>query len=365
MINPDTIFTLNARDIFLLEIAYKQSNTKDVYREINNVFGMFIESLEKKGIDYYNLKNCLIPKKERNEIALVFDASKIKSNYDFLTISKILPLLGGESCHSILTGDFIGEYNNRYKLRDLFQEFLIQINLTYYQYHNQYFLVYINNLSDNMVTNIIESLKHIDYCIGYFDLTFSSKLKTYLSLIITPDLIKCKSIIIKKDPHGTDIFEELDVDLACDYKELGYDCKFIHSIYYDIFLSYKIEREVIKEFEHDAKYSINALTEKVVKLHECEVYIDKDKFNYLLSNKTGTLKKAGIINLTIEGLKGIIKSKIYSSYIYNLTFLENCETLKFNILIEAPRVDTKNPIKLIVALEYIPREKILRLITMF
>lgn len=45
------IFTLNARDNIVLDLTYKDSSQKEIYEEINNVFDMFIDSLETINID--------------------------------------------------------------------------------------------------------------------------------------------------------------------------------------------------------------------------------------------------------------------------------------------------------------------------
>lgn len=53
------------------------------------------------------------------------------------------------------------------------------------------------------------------------------------------------------------------------------------------------------------------------------------------------------------------------NYLYNLTYLASFNTIKFNILLELPRVDRKLPMKIIAAFEYLETYKELRLITMF
>ncbi len=51
--------------------------------------------------------------------------------------------------------------------------------------------------------------------------------------------------------------------------------------------------------------------------------------------------------------------------IYNLSFLENFNTMKFNIIIEVPRFGPHKLMKLLLALEYKPEQRTLRLITMY
>jgi hypothetical protein len=362
-----TIFTLNARDNVLLDLCYKDSSPKEIYEEINNVFEMFINSLESSKIEYKTLKNSLIPSNEKNEIVLIFDVLKSGfSTYDYNILTKVLPLLEKQSSHSFLVGDYTGDHSRKYMLHSLFYEHINQINPTIYQYHNQYFFVYVNNLSKTMVQNLIEGLKKYDYFTGYFDVTYSSKIKTYLSRILVARFIKHKSVLILPEPFDTDIIDEIVVHgLICDYEELGFSCKYVHSTLYQIFLWYKIERKIIKNLETDVNFSLNTLSSSFIDLADCDIEIEPSKLNYLFKEKTDNIERAGLLNLSVEEFTDLIKEKIESNYIYNLSFLEKHNTLKFNILIEAPRIDAKKLMKLLIALEYKPKDRKLRLITMF
>ena len=251
-------------------------------------------------------------------------------------------------------------------LHSLFFENINQNNPTTYQYHSQYFLVYINNLSQSMVQNLIDGLKKHKYFTGYFDLTYSSKIKTYLSTILVPKFIKHKTTLISPDPYDTLIIDEIDADeLACDYEELGFNCKFVHAAYYSIFLSYKIERKILKNLENDTIFSLNTLTSSFIDLSECDIEIEPSKLDYLHEKKTDNIERAGFLDLTASELTERIKEKLEQNYIYNLSFLEKYDTLKFNIIIEVPRVDSQKLMKLLIALEYKPEERKLRLITMY
>jgi len=336
-----------------------------IHEEINNVFDLFIDSLKLKGVDYKKLKNCLIPSRERKEIALVFDIEKSGfSMYGYNILTKILSILDKESSHSFLIGDFTGEHDRKVELRSLFYKYINQVNPTDYQYHNQFFLVYLNNLSKKMVQNLIEGLQKNDYFTGYFDVTYSNIIKTYLSTILIPKFIKHNSFLIALEPFETSIIDEIE-DSVCDYEELGFICKYIHSSFYHIFLSYKIERKILPSFESDTRFSLNTLSGNFIDLTDCDIEIEPSKLNYLLKEKADNIERAGLVNLSLEELEGLIKEKLESNYIYNLSFLEKHNTLKFNIIIEIPRMDSKSLMKLLVALEYKPRKKKLRLITMY
>lgn len=141
--------------------------------------------------------------------------------------------------------------------------------------------------------------------------------------------------------------------------------KGVEDLYYGLFLSYKIEREVFHGFRSDIQMSINAITGNVFNISDFNIQVDPPKFQYLLKVKTGSLKRLGSEGMSIPELESSIKSRIDSNYIYNLTYLPEFETIKFNIMIEYLRQDTGLPIRLTVALEYKAKEKLLRVITLY
>lgn len=362
----ETIFTLNARDNIYFDILGEyQTDDEFIYEEINNIFKNFISILEKKNVKYQDLKNCLIPSPKKNEIALVFDSSKVQSSsYVFDIFCKLIPLFPKQNHNSVLSGDFIGEDDQKEVLRDLFFKYIKPVREINYQYHNQFYFIYINNLTNKMVLTLNDGLKNYNPYIGYFDLTYSSLLKTHISFILSPNFIKYKTTIIIKNSEFEDVEDDIN---ECDYsfEENGYKCISIPSIYFDLFLSYKIERQVYKGFENDTKISINAISQNVLDISGFNLIIEEKKLKYLLNEKTDNLERAGIINLTRNEIELLIDSKIKSNYIYNLTFLEQCKTIKFNIIIETQRVDIDKLMKFVVVLEYKPSTQILKLITMY
>ncbi|MFL0073714.1 hypothetical protein, partial [Tenacibaculum maritimum] len=71
-----------------------------------------------------------------------------------------------------------------------------------------------------------------------------------------------------------------------------------------------------------------------------------------------------LISYSKNQLIDLIKSKIKSNYIYNMTDLKTHNIFKFDIIIELQ--NTLNEIvKLTIGFEYIPKQKKLRLITLF
>lgn len=361
-----TIFTLDARDNILLEFIKERFKLDEsrIYEEINNAFSDLLSILKKKKINYQDLKHALIPS-ECNEIALVFDRYKIESSWYGLPImSAILPLFDKNSSHSVLVGDYIGGGSVQNQLQTEFFKLIKPARFITYRDNHEYYLAYINNLSDKMVYTITNNLISFNPYVGYFDLTYASILKTYLSSILIRLFLKTKLTIIQS--HPDDVSNDDDENTSSyPFEDFGYTCKSVPSMYYGLFLSYKIERQILEGFKSDTIFSINSITDKVFDITEFKLLVEEKKFHHLLQAKADNLFRSGISTLTIPELENIIKEKLNSNYIYNLTFLKDFGTIKFDLLIETTRTDNNKPFKLNIGLEYRPSDKTLRLITMF
>jgi len=355
-----TIFTLDAREHVMLEILKNHYNltSKDLHREISELFSHMLLILSEKKIIYQDLKNALIPRSDRKEIAFVFDTATIESSaYGHEVFSRLFPLIEQNSCISVLCGDFIGEEKHADLLKTIFIEEINSDKEVCYSHHSLFFLVYLNNLSDAQFFKLNKGLKEFRAYIGYFDFTFSSPLKSYMSTILIRLLIINKMTILTSNEENEDVN-----NTTYPFEKSGYQCRGIETLPYGLFLSYKIEREIFPGYENDTVFAINSITENVFNISDFKLIIEENKLQYLLKEKRDNLERAGIAELSLSELEELIKAKINSNYIYNLSFLADSHTLKFNILIEVPRTDAKKPMKLTVALEYLADTKILRLI---
>jgi hypothetical protein len=86
----------------------------------------------------------------------------------------------------------------------------------------------------------------------------------------------------------------------------------------DVFLSYKIERSVIKGFEADTEFSLNSITETPLPLDSFSIEVDEAKLAYLKDEKSGSMERAGLSGVTSDELAKLIRQKINASYIYNM-----------------------------------------------
>ena len=235
-----------------------------------------------------------------------------------------------------------------------------------YRHSSQYYLVYLNNVSDATTMKFHMGLSDYKPYVGYIDLTFASPLKTYISTILLNIGLKHrKFVIMGYDDFGDD--EDINVS-GYPYEENGFVCKSIPDTLFTLFLSYKIERPVYPGFLTDTEFSLNAINPTILPLSKLNIQVDAEKFKYLLAKKSGSMKRAGLIEETADHLEKLIQEKISSNYIYHLSYDKEHDTTKFDILLETQPLDSSSedtPIRIMVALEYMPTDQTLRLITLY
>lgn len=361
----ETIFTIDARDHCMLEVMadYFKLDHEAIHREINGMFQDLLQILKSKSINYQDLRACLTPSIDKKEVILVFDSLQIDSSwYGGEVFEKILPLLDRRSSHSFLCGDYISQNLGQDRL---YQELVSSIELrnpSEYRHGSQYFFVYINNVSDDLLKRLDEGLKPFRPYTGFIDVTFACFMKRYASVTLVNSFIKHKGIVICG--HGDDRDNSENVNMpGYAFEDNNYKCLSLMDTLVGVFLSYKIERPVYKGFARDTDFSINSITSNVLAINDFEVEIDDRKLKYLKENKTGRMKKTELVSFECAEIDALIREKVADNYLYNMTYLEEHGTTKFNILIEK-EVSEGLPIRIMVALEYMPEHRKLRLITM-
>jgi len=359
----DTIYTLDARDNITLDLLSSAFGIDKpaMHNVINTDFKQCVEMLKDLEVNYEDLKNALIPAGNKKEIVFVFDSTKTGSaSYGYPIMEKFISLFDKKSSHSVLIGDYIDRGNYNQELKEEFLNHIQTSKNIHYQSADQFYLVYINNLAESTALSFDQELSADEAYAGYFDLTYSSWLKTYLSTILIRAYIKSKNNIIAAGE-----FSEKEIPLNFPFKNYGFRTIGIQAHHYGLFLSYKIERKTFKEIEDDVSFSISAISVDTLDLSTFDIIIEELKLQYLKENKTDNLMRAGFLNLDRDTLSQRIREKILSNYLYNLCVLPEHGTIKFNVMIETERADTKKPMKLLVALEYISNQKQLRLLTMY
>jgi len=360
----ETIFTLNVRDQFMLPFLRDHFNVSDsaLHHTIRESHKETVAILKAQGVNYSALRSCLTPTSDKNEAAFIFDSSVIESGwYGPKAMGQLLPLLHPQSPHSVLHGDLLGRDQQR--IYELLRDSMVLARSFAFRHSSQFFCIYINNLSDSALARVHERLTLYQPYVGYIPATFSSPAKTYLASTLAGAFIKLGSRVIVEDDE--DRMEHENYYLSpYSFASSDKNVVSVPAINYSLFLNFKIECPVSEPNEDDAAFSINAISEAIIPLHECEVLLEDGKHGYLKREKSGKLEKAGVINFSRTDLAALIKSKITSNYIYNLTYLAEHDVMKFNIMLEIPRKDGGYPTRLTASLEYIPEVKLVRVITL-
>ncbi|ENG3801786.1 hypothetical protein [Proteus mirabilis] len=362
-----TIYTLNARGYLMLEVMtdYFKLTHEQVFSQINLMHQELVSVLKHKSVKYEDLRSALVPSVDRFEAIFVFDSLQISSNwYGNEVFKRIIPLFDKRSNHSILAGDYIGS-RNREQDQFLYNELTSNLeprNPFEYKHCSQFYFVYINNLSQEMLEKFDVGLSNYKPYIGHVDVTFSSVLKQYCSRILCHCGIKHKSVVIMSHEDDRDNDENVNM-LGYPFEKYGYKCLSLQDTLFGNLLSYKIECPVLNGFERDRDFSLNSISKNVLTIDDFDVEIDDRKLVYLRENKEGIMKKSEMIYLDKSEIEYFIRERLASNYIYNMTYLEEYGTSKFNIMLEKELSDGQK-IRLMLALEYMPQDKKLRLITM-
>ena len=353
MTTTKPIHTLNARGNVMLEVMrdYFKLTPNHMQREIQGMHRTLDDTLSKKGISYADLRSALVPNRKRREIALVFDTLSIESNWYGLDVfERIIPLLDKKSKHSILVGDYLDRPGQEEKLFTAFKESVQFRRNVEFRYPTQFYIVYLNNLSNAMVHRFDEGLKDYEAYVGFADTTYASVFKFYLSTMLVNLGIKHGSILIQGHEPDRDNSEDVN---TCGYpfKEVGFTCRSVSSELEGVLLSYKIERPVFHGFEVDTEFALNAINLRPLPLDEFEIEVEEAKLSYVKSIKKSSVERAGLEAITSVELAELIRGKISASYIYNFVFLEEHDVAKFNIIIELPSRSSREATRLLAALE--------------
>ncbi len=358
-----SIHTVNAREHIMLEITRDHFGlTPEVmFREIQGMVATTVDILNSKGIKYQDLRSALVPMVDKHEAGFIFDTQDIESSlYGLEVMKQLLPLLDLKSNHSVQCGDLISK--DQEFIFSLLQESLVLSRNLEFVHGSALYCVYINNLTEPGLERIHKSLSSFAPYTGYIPCAFTSRARIYLSTILVNSFLKYGEKVIMG--HEDDRPNEENINMSnYPFEDYGMSIYSLQSMYFDVLLSYKIERPVFKGFESDTELSLNAISKQILAINGFEVEIEDAKYEYLKSEKYRKLEKAGIEALGKEELSSLIRSKVSESYIYNLSYLPEHNVSTFNVMLEIPKPGGGYPTRVMAALEYKPEEKLLRVIT--
>lgn len=360
------VHTIDSRDNILLDLMQDHFGLDDeqLRHEIVAAVEYTTAALDARGVKYANLRTALTPQADRHEIALLFDTMRMDEGWYGLPIQRrLLPLLAPASSHSIMLGDLLGPNERQPWIRSQLVAHLQPSGTPLrFRHSTQFYCVYVNNCSADMVQTLNESFRAFTPYVGYADVTYASAFKTYLSTCLISGYIKSRSTIIQ--PHEDDLPEYANQNtLGYPFDEAGLQCRSIPGTYFGLLLSYKIERPIFAGFERDQVHALNAVSSRPMDIANCTVEIDERKLDYLNSDKAGTLKRLGVLGQPKATLEDLIRAKLQSNYLYNLRFRPDYSVATFNILLELEAVDKRLPVRAVAAFAYEQERNAIRLVT--
>jgi hypothetical protein len=319
--------------------------------------------LQAKGIDYASLRTALTPQPTKHEVAFLFDTDRCSGSFapGVECAEALFNALDAETTHSILGGELFGSSDKL--ARKLLDSVVVSTNQSF-RLPNTCFVLYVNNLSGGAVAAIDSKLQQLPAYVGHLWCTFMSVAKTFTSLNLMNYVIKYGNTVIMGHEDDRPNTQDFNLHLH-DYVKQGFRLRSIQSIYFGTFLSYKPERLLLDVTDDDLEIAVRAMSPVTAPLAEFTVFIEDAKFEkYLQTTKLGKLQKAGLAELTKAELAAAIRSKLRMNYLYNLEWVSQTthQLAKFNIMLEFPRIGG-HPERVVVALEYRPVERILRLVT--
>lgn len=357
------IHTVNSRSHVMLEILRDHYGLAEsrMKNEILRLHGELIEILAAKKINYAELRSALVPSMDKDESIFLFDSSVVASGlYGREVFNRILPLLDPRTTQSILVGDLLGD--DQRLIHEILVESMVLARSFTFKHSTLIYGVYINNLSSTAKEHINNALVSYPPYLGYIPTTFQSRAKIYASTTMAGFLLKKGKTFIMAHEDDRSNLENINITLY-DLEQYGYKIVSLQSYYFSIFLSYKIDRPVFNFDTTDIEIALNSISSNVQALDGFDVILDEAKHGYLVNNKLGKMKKAGLAEIDRMKIERLIKQKVSNSYIYNLVYHEEHDVMKFNIMLELERADGY-PTRMTAALEYMPNQKSLRVITL-
>lgn len=360
------IHTLNARSYLMFPGLRKYYGWSDerTFKEIQHLHSNLLDILRIKGIDYAALRSALTPQPTKHEAAFLFDEKRCIDGFKagVECAEALFNALDPKTTHSILGGELI-DYRDEIARRLLAGSAVVATDLNFK--HPCYcFVLYVNNLSEGAIAKVDAQLRAHPAYLGYLPCTYASLAKTFVSLSLMNFVIKHGRTVILEHEDDVPNTENRNLHLH-DYEAQGFELESLQSMYFSTFLAYKPEQMLLEDSDDDLEIALRAMSPVVAPLAEFTVLIEDAKFEkYLQTVKLGKLEKAGLASLTKAELEKAIRAKLRMNYLYNMEWVDEPthRLSKFNVMLEFPR-DGGHPERVVVALEYRPVERVLRLLT--
>lgn len=361
-----TIHTFDSRDYIFWEIYrdYFRKSEVDIHKEIQKTFNLTVSKLREKNIEYAELKNILTPQKNKKEIGFIFDSTKIdNTSYGIVVLDNFKIAIGSIKNSAVFFGDITAGHSRQAQLniRTAMMDEVVLFNDLNFKHATQYFVVYFNNLTTKILNSILEKLHTVSYFVGYADHSYGSRLKDVVSMSIGQQFLlhKGKALQAHADGDAEDVNHTI-----FDFENTSINCVSIDDNLYNSFLRYKIKRRYFNMDNSDQLFSVNSVNQEVDIINGYNIIIEDSKLEYLVKNKSGSIKKIVGDDFSKQDLIHQIAANINTNYLFNLD-LNEYGCLKFNTDIEfRDKIKNENS-RCIASFEILMQSKQFRLITMY
>ena len=122
--------------------------------------------------------------------------------------------------------------------------------------------------------------------------------------------LKHRNIVLIGHPDDCDNDDDVNV-VGYPFEKNGFTIRSLQSMYYSLFLEYKIQRPVFDRHETDSEFSINAIHPRPMPLDRMKIRLDPAKHGYLTTQKANSLKRIGLLDKGADDLKAMIADRIH------------------------------------------------------
>lgn len=361
------IWTINARESVALESTrrYFYMSDRQLHAQVGALHLQTIDILRSKEVDYQSLRNALTPSRNKHEAAFLFDSASPEMGlfYGMTAGSLVLRALPTKDfTTSLLSGDLLIE-DQALGFALLETSIVPRRRLDGIRHTSQVYGIYINNLTLGRLEQIDRELSKSAAYLGHVPCTYASPVKTWLSTTLAHRYVKCDRVFLSC--HEPDVSNTENYNLpSWPLENYGYRAASLQDIYFDIFLSYKIEREPTPG-DTDVRHALSAISEHPLDLAEFSVEISDSKLAYIKQHKGGILRSPGLHQSTRESLEDAIRLRVAANYIYGLELLppEKESAAKFSVMLEFE--GESSPIRIQATVAYEPGRHALRVITLY
>lgn len=365
-----TIHVLNNyTDLSLWSISrYFNLTGSQVGALIRSAHRDIVGELDAVGVEYAALKNALVPKSGRHEVAFIIDSVRAETGpYGYSMADSWLPIIRrlGPGKTAIRIGDIVGLPNEL--VWDQLQERMIG-PIDFPRMHcSSYFVVYLTNLSTTQLRNLDRGLAAtIDAYLGYIDCSTWIPIKAGL-LLPQVGLRLGNTVVTGADEEGN------ANSYGYPFEQAGFDVVGIPDELYGPFLGHRLDNGIPAWADQDSSLSLTAIGGDLKPASNTSIIIDESRIEYLGKDHGTSLSRAGLANLGKDRLADAIEERLHNGLIYNLRFIDvhrnNVSAPEFNALMYSVQIefpdDTGTMRRYQVGLKYTPESHTSEVVTFF